>query len=478
MKEDYKFKVPPFKHQLQEWKRSREMPYFAIFWEMGTGKSKLILDTASWLWDQGKINAVLIVANKGSYGNWADKHIPEHLAEHIKYKVAVWDAAKTDKSLLEISLMLKEKLTLRILIMNVEALAYDKGRKLFEQYGLNTQCLCVIDESTSIKNPKALRTKTALKYRRLFKYRRILTGSPVTNGPLNLYGQSEFLGDWLLGHSSYYSFRNEYCNMIEMRAAGRSFKKVVSYKNLEKLQDKIRPWSTVIKKEECLDLPPKVYETYAVELTPEQVKIYQDLKEQSIAELSQGIVTVELVLTKLLRLQQILCGYVPNENEVVVDIPEKRLDTLLEILEETGGKAIIWARFVRDIEKIMARLGVEYGDKSAVAYYGKINSADRISAVNKFQDGPARFFVGNQQTGGYGITLTAASTVIYYSNSFDLETRVQSEDRCHRIGQTKSVTYVDLYCPKTVDEKILKSLKDKKKISDLIIAPGSWRSLF
>lgn len=487
MKNEYRFKVKPFEHQLKEWLRSRELESFAVFWEMGTGKSKLILDTAAWLYDHGKIDSLLILANKGSYLNWVDKHVPEHLPDHVKREIAWWDAGKASRKLKEIENLLRKRLCLRILAINVEALAYNKGRKLVEQFALNTRCLGVVDESTAIKNPKALRTKALLKLKKLFPYKRILTGSPAANGPLNLYSQAEFLGDWLLGHDSWYSYRAEYCNLVEMRIATHSFKKVTGYRNLDKLARVMAPWSSTIKKEDCLDLPPKIYETCLVEMTSEQARVYQELKERSIAELSQGVVTVELVLTKLLRLQQVLSGHVPNEEGILVELPDERLPRLMELLDEVNGKAVIWARFTRDVDRITIALNKEYGPGTAVAYHGATGGEERRIALSRFQgdsyrnlpaDDSCRFFVGNPQTGGYGITLTAASTVVYYSNSFDLEVRLQSEDRCHRAGQIKSVTYIDLCTPKTVDEKILKALREKKKISDLIMSLSGWKELF
>jgi SNF2 family DNA or RNA helicase len=190
-----------------------------------------------------------------------------------------------------------------------------------------------------------------------------------------------------------------------------------------------------------------------------------------VAELSEGYCAVSIVLTKLLRLQQVLCGFVPNENETTVEIAENRTEKMMEVIEEMNGKVIIWSRFVKSIQRICNALKKEYGDDCAVEYYGATETDDRRNAVQQFQEGKPRFFVGNPQTGGYGITLTAASNVIYYANSFDLEIRMQSEDRCHRIGQNKTVTYVDLCSPKTVDEKIIKALQEKRSISDLIMDP-------
>lgn len=477
----YKFKTQPYQHQLDVFLRSRDQEFFAHLLEMGTGKSKILLDEAGYLYDTGKIDSLLIMSNKGSYLNWVDTQIPLHLPDHIPRYVTYWDSnasAKHDRTYEE---LFKFNGGLRILVANIETLAYDRGRKFIEMFARG-RCLGCIDESTSIGNPKALRTKAAMILAKTLKYRRIMTGSPIANGPLKMYSQAQFLKNGLLGHTSFYSYRNEFCILKDMvlnqGARLLKFKTVVGYKNIDKLKEKVKPWSAIITKAECLDLPPKVYETCEVELTPEQLKIYTDLRDECVAELSDGsMIAVNIVLTKLLRLQQVLCGYLPNEDEKMIKIKEKRIDRLMEILEETSGKVIIWSRFVQSIKDIAEAIGKEYGRDSVIEYYGSTSMEDRRAGVTEFQEGKARFFIGNQQTGGYGVTLTAASTVIYFANSFDLEVRLQSEDRCHRVGQTKSVTYIDLQTKNTVDEKIVKTLQAKKKISDVLMSPDGWKDL-
>lgn len=481
--EVYKFKTKPYKHQLDEFLLTRDAKYWARFWDMGTGKSKIAIDEAAWLYDNGKIDTVLILSNKGSYDTWFDKQIPAHLPDHIPRFVTHWTSSGGKKHEQTYDQLFKVK-GLRFLVMNIEALSLSDSpaMRLAQRLATFTRCLCVVDESSSIKNPKAHRTKNLLKLSKLFAYRRIMTGTPASNGPLNVYSQAEFLNPYLLGHSSYYSFRNEYCVLVDMKVRSPKgslveFKKITGFKNLENLKKVMHPWSSVIKKEDCLDLPPKIYETYTVELTDEQRRIYDDLKERSIAELSaESLVTAKLALTKVLRLQQVLCGYVPDEEGRCVEIDEKRTSALMEILEEASGKVIIWSRFITPIERIATAIKKDYEEASVVTYYGA--TEDRGAAVNRFQEGTARFFVGNPQTAGYGITLTAANTVIYYANSFDLEHRLQSEDRCHRIGQTRSVTYIDLVAKDTVDVKILAALRSKRKVQDMLLDTNGWKDLF
>jgi len=306
---------------------------------------------------------------------------------------------------------------------------------------------------------------------KLANYRRILTGSPVTKSPLDLYTQCAFLNEHLLGFTSYYTFRNRYANMLDRNFGGRRVQIVGGYKRLDELAEILKAFSYRVLKEHCLDLPEKIYIERQVELTEEQSKAYSTMKSAALASLKGKMATAPHVLTQMMRLHQITCGHLKNDDGTITEIKNNRLDELLDVLDEIEGKAIIWANYIYDIEHIVKEVKKEYGENSVVQYYGAISSEKRQEAIEKFQDpdSPVKFFVGNPQTGGYGITLTAASNVIYYSNGYDLEKRLQSEDRAHRIGQRKSVTYVDLVAPKTVDEKIKKALRKKINIASEIM---------
>ena len=358
--------------------------------------------------------------------------------------------------------------------MNVEAFSTSKGLDFARSF-LNIfvgRALIGIDESTTIKNPTAKRTKNILKIGDLAKYRRILTGSPVTKSPLDLFSQCEFLDPYHLGHASYYSFRARYANMVKRNFGGRQVQLVVSYRRLDELADILDKFSYRVLKEDCLDLPEKVFTKRLVELTPEQDKAYKQMKQMALAMLDNGeVMTTVNVMTQLMRLHQITCGHFKADDGTTTALKNNRMDALLQLLEETDGKVIIWANYREDIKNIVAALKKAYGDASTVEYHGGVDSTLRQEHIAQFQqkNGPTRYFVGNAQTGGYGITLTAANTVIYYSNSYDLEKRLQSEDRAHRIGQTGSVTYVDLIAENTVDDKIVKSLRNKINIANEIM---------
>ena len=302
-----------------------------------------------------------------------------------------------------------------------------------------------------------------------------MTGSPVTNNPLDLFSQAWFLNPHLLGFTSFYTFRAKYAEMVKITAGNRAFTKVKGFKNLDELTKSIQTWSSRRTKIECLDLPEKIYQYYEVELTDEQKKHYKTLKERAMAELDGKLVSAPIVLTKLLRLHQLICGSLKTDDGEVIPVESNRMNALMEVLDEASGKVIIWANYRFDIKAIEIALQEEYGKNAVVSYYGDTDNEDRQEAVRRFQTDPeCRYFVGNPQTGGFGITLTAATNVVYYSNSYNLEHRLQSEDRAHRIGQKNTVTYVDLICRKTVDEKIVKALREKKMLSSKVLG-DEWK---
>lgn len=472
---DYKYKSTPFKHQSEDFLISRDREEYALFWEMGLGKSKTTIDTIAWLWCTGKINAAFIVANKGSYRNWITKELPEHMPDHVSWVGTYWDSIASTELKKSYDLLLRPSERLKIFVMNIEALAFPRSMELATSFVNCHKTLMVVDESTTIKNRDAKRTKAAIKLGKLALYRRILTGTPITQSPLDLYSQAHFLDPALLGYSSYYSFRAKFADMVKITAGNRAFTKITGYRNLDELNRLMQPWSSRRTKDECLDLPAKVYQTCEVELTDEQKKHYKTLKDEAIATLQGRVVTAPIVLTKLLRLHQLVCGHLTTDDGKVIDIPNNRIQALVDILEETQGKVIIWANYVADIKAIVEAVSQGFPEARVVAYYGAVNSEDRQEAVRAFtEDSGCRFFVGNTATGGRGITLTAASTVVYYSNDYNLENRQQSEDRAHRIGQTRSVTYVDLISPKTVDERIVTALKQKRKLSAEVLG-DEWK---
>jgi SNF2 family DNA or RNA helicase len=385
--------------------------------------------------------------------------------------MACWSPSPRKAEKMEMEAMLNYVDGLRILIMNIEAFSTEKGVSFARTFLRVTNSFMAVDESTTIKTPNAKRTKNIIKVGREARFRRIATGSPVTKSPLDLYAQCEFLSADCLNMASYYAFQARYAVLVERRMATHTFKQIVGYRRLDELQKRLDNFSFRVTKEECLDLPDKVYTRREVEMTAEQRKAYDQMKLMALSVIDQGIVSTNNALTQLMRLHQICCGHVKLDDGSEVDFPNNRIDELLAALEEVDGKVIIWANYRKDIERIKNRLQHDYGMTAVASYYGDTEAEERQEIVTRFQD-PAdslRFFVGNPRTGGYGLTLTAAKTVIYYSNNFDLEVRLQSEDRAHRIGQTSKVTYIDLITPGTVDEHIVKALRNKINIASAVL---------
>jgi len=444
---NYKFKTKPYGHQLDALKASWDKEVFAYFMEMGTGKSKVLLDNAAILYDKGEINALLLIAPKGVYKNWFDSEIPTHLVDHIDKKMVLWKSSdKSIKQIKKLNTLFEPGSDLRILIMNVESFSSGNGSEFAYKFlSAHPKSMVAIDEATTIKTPTSNRTKNILKLSNHCKYRRILTGSPVTKSPLDLYSQCAFLDPWLLDHQSFYTFKSRYsiCKKIEVN--GRRIEIVVGYRNLGELSDKIKTFSQRVLKEDCLDLPEKTFVKHYVELTKEQKKVYEQMKKEAIAFLDGKMQSTATVMTQLMRLHQITCGHFTADDGTIKDLPCSRLGELMDILEKIEGKTIIWSHYTHDVKRIIAEIKKVYGEDSVVDYYGATDTDSRSANIKKFQtDDRCRFFVGTTHTGGYGITLTAGSNMVYFSNGYDLEKRQQSEARIDRIGQTKKMTYIDI----------------------------------
>ena len=467
---NYKFKTTPYAHQITALEKSWQREYYAYFMEMGTGKSKVLIDNAAMLYDQGKIDGLLIIAPKGVYKNWYEQEIPEHFPDHIEKVTVLWQALINKKQDRILRTLFNTDDNLHILCMNVEAFSTSKGVEFAAKFLSCHKTMLVVDESTTIKNREAKRSKNICKLALHSRYRRILTGSPVTKSPLDLFSQCEFLRSELLEHSSFYTFRQRYAIMRKMNFGGRSVEIPVGYRNLPELSEKLKAFSYRVLKDDCLDLPPKTFMKRVIQLSHDQLKAYNQMKQLALAYLNGKSMTTATVLTQLMRLQQITCGHFKADDGTTQEIKNNRIEELLNVLHEVKGKAVIWAHWQIDVNLIIKALVKEFGNGCCVDYFGLTPQQERQENIKKFQeDDDVRFFVGTPQTGGYGITLTAASTMIYFSNGYDLEKRQQSEARIDRIGQKHPMTYIDIMCENTVDERIVKSLRKKVDIATQIM---------
>jgi SNF2-related domain len=506
----------PFEHQLDRWRLTRDRKFWGTLWEQGTGKSCKTIMEAIWLYMKGEIDAILVLAPNGVHRNWVTDEVPTHWPDELGRPTMCWYRSKSSESKWhqqEIRQCIEAK-GLAVLAMSYDALDTDDkpikpgvraevclgGRSWAREFLTKRRVMIVGDESTRIKTNTSRRTVLACKAASLASYRRICNGTPVPNGPFDIYSQICFL-DPLIGPrgglqsqfwknhgiNSFEGFKTQFgewgkgyrwrLNPKTKTNEKVSYPELIRYKNLDILQKWLLEISDRITKEDAnLNLPAKLYKTLRYDLTGAQRKVYDKLREESIAFLDSGeLVTTPLMITKMLRLQQVCSGYVAVDDpdgEPIIDIGDEnaRLDLLMEVCEDLPHKAIIWTRFRRDVDLIMERL--KKMERTAVRYDGSVSDEDKMKAKELFKTSGAQFFVSNPAAGGEGLTLLgdqsdnaaeelACKTCIYYSNSFNLQQRLQSEDRCHRIGQKWPVQYIDIVASDTIDDQITANLKNK-----------------
>ena len=481
-------------HQIQALQELEGRKTYALFMEQGTGKTWTLLADAERLYAKGAIDAILVVAPNGVHTNWVNREIPTHMEGNIIARAWRSGAGVTYMKKLEELFTPRpqgESVPLRILSINVDALVTKKGYEFCERFLNATRALIVLDESSRIKNPDAARTKALMRLRRHARGARIASGTPITNSPVDLFAQMEFLESGLLGTTSYRAFVAEYAelmpsthpmmqNMVR-RNPRAAFAQIVArnpdgsprWRNLDKLQRLIAPHSFRVLKKDCLDLPEKIYKTITFELNTEQRRAYSKMQDELRIELGDQTELPVSELASLIKLQQITSGFINLPGGVVQYVSEEnpRLKALMDTIEDVDGKFIIWARFREELMAISAALAA--AGITSVEYHGGVAREDRERAVNEFQEGEARAFVGQPQSGGIGLTLTAAETVVYYSNDFNLETRLQSEDRAHRIGTRRNVVYIDLAAEDTIDEQISRNLQRKQRVAAVVLGDAA-----
>ncbi len=463
------YKTKPFKHQKEAVERFQNKPYGALFCEMGTGKTKIVLDIIQNSTD-GIYNAIVIAPN-GLHHNWELNEIPTHLSETKPFVTYCWKGPIKSKVKKLEWLGFKEGVDkCRILLINVEALRTADGFKTATQFLATCDGVThmVIDESTCIKNPKALQTKRVLDISGMVNRRWILNGTPITQSPLDLFTQCRSLHKDSIPFNTYTAFKHAFAVETTMTMGSRSFRKIIGYQNLDRLTKVIEPFTLRIEKKDCLDLPEKTFVTQAVELTPSQSKVYKSMKDDCLALLDSGqLVTTTLALTKIVKLHQILTGFVTDDEGTEHPIENNRIAALLQIAETTQP-LVVFCAYKRNITDIRNALNKAFPDKKVVEFTGNVNNSVRNDGVKQFQAGEADFFLATSAA-AKGLTLHRSSTMVYYSNSYSLETRLQSQDRIHRIGQTNKCTYIDLVTPNTIDEAILQRLKQKKELSSMVL---------
>lgn len=484
---------PRYKHQETALKLLWEHDVFALIMEQGTGKSRPVIE--DWLARIAgdREQDLVVIGPKGCYLNWItsseadlselDKWVPSDIRSKIYAAPWISGANASQRQALDNLLHAKGP---RFLAMNVEALNREgRAREYLLKFCLDHRVIGCVDESTTIAHEEAARTRFIMdQLASKFSARRILSGLVAPESPIDLYTQYHYL-DWrIVGQRSIWGFKNRYAIMQKIdfrpkhireqmeleRRRGKQATVIVGFRNLPELTEKIMKYSYRVTKEEVLDLPPKIYQFWNVDLTEEQRRVYDNMRDVAMAQLANGeFTTASIKLDQLGKMQHILCGHVRKENRELEDIPELRTDAVVEILHQHDGKAIIWAPYPRALAKIRDRLQDEFGPDSTVSFWGETRLEERVEARGRIQnDDKTRFIVSNQSVGKFGNTWTACNMVIYYANSFDNEDRQQSEDRAHRIGQTRSVTYIDLRARGTMDERLIQVLRKKITLSSTL----------
>jgi SNF2 family DNA or RNA helicase len=518
----YKFKTTPRAHQLDALEAGWSEPSFAYLMGRGTGKTKVALDNAAILYEQDKIDALLVIAPNEIHNRWITEQIPLHLPDRININTFIWPLSKKEDP------FKKEGFT--VLSMNIEALQYSKGKDFSRKFCRAHRIMVVVDESTRIKTPGIKRTRNVIYLNKISLYRRILTGNEVTNSPFDIYAPFKFLypsfwncnytqfkehyGEWLKQYAKtkrcknetpcseckrtirplvvrfYNSKMREWVVSFKCPDCGKKIKSanpkvtaeakriknarglyefpvLKNYKNMPELRSKIAKYAFRVRKRDCLDLPEKIYDPIYAKLNKEQEKIYQELKEKFLVEYEGHELTVLNKLSIGIRFQQIVGGFFPTDEEELIFIGSPKMDRLLYDLEDNDNDAIIiWAVFVAEIEYIAITLQRNFPKDRTAVLYGGTKKKDRQQIIDDFQEGRIRFLVANPEVGGVGLNFQRSNLHYYYSNSHKPEPRWQSEDRSHRDGQHWPVVYKDIFIRGTVDDNIKKSLERKVALAE------------
>lgn len=478
MPEAYAPPYQPRARQLEALEACAGQAAFALLMEMRTGKTKVVLDDFGRLELEGLCDDLAVIAPGGAYKTW-EGQCREHLSIDLLSRVEIytWRSGMNKTQERELKLFLQEQGKPRIFLINVEALStVVKAREALTVFLSQRVSMCAIDEATIIANPSAKRTKFINgKVAPLTNYRRILSGLISPKGPLDVYSPFEFLSWRILGHRSYYSFRARYAIMANAYFGGRTILQVVGYRNIEELQAKMKAASYRCLLSDCYDLPPSIYIKHEVELTPEQRRVYDELKAFATSQITDTAhISASVIIAQIIRLHQVLMGYAVTEDGEVHELPQNRTSDLISILQETEEKAIIWCAYDQDIRRVSNELNKAFGDGSTARFWGG-NPSTREQEELVWKTNPScRFMVATAAAGGRGRTWDAADLTIYYANTFNLEHRDQSESRPKAVSKSRPQTYIDMMVPGTVDEVMIKSLREKINMATAING-DNWR---
>lgn len=455
--------IPPaYKHQAEAFQRSKDMDDFALLMEAGTGKTRVILDTAAYLYSCGKIDSLIVVAPNGVHRNWLGE-VEAHLPGDIPRVAAYYQSGAGKRQQAQFEEATQAQGKLRILAFNVEALSLLPILKQTLKYIGKRSCLTIVDESQRIKSPSSKRTRNAYKLADVSRYRRILTGTPVSQGLHDLYSQFKFLNWRIIGCKTFAEFKAMYCVM-----GGYEEHEIIAFRNVDHLKKRIAPYVFEANKKDCLDLPAETWMTREVELSTDQRRFYKDIKDKFVAELREHRIEAPLAGVRMLRLRQLLSGFFPLEGGTWENLPCPRLETCADIVEEASrGKVIVWCHFQADIANVCDKLR-ERGIGS-LPYSGAQSPSLRFEHLQRWRNDPSICaLVATPATGGVGLTLNEADTDVTYSHDYNYEEWVQKCGRNHRAGQTKPVTHYDLVARGTADVRMMGVVRNKGNVADMI----------
>ena len=533
-------KTKPYLHQVAAFNRFRDFSHFALFMDMGTGKTKTIIDIATHKFVKGDIDTLLVIAPNHVHTQWAKEQFPQHCS--IPYNMFVWEQKNWTSQSYKLKLqefMLAKSPTLKVICMNVEAFSASTGDFVAALLIQNNEVFAVLDESTRIKNPKAVRTKKILANVANAKCRAILTGTPTAKSPLDIYAPFNFLQEDYFGMSyayfsqrfsitsrergsksrrrklTQYDFRRVkeciarwwelkaqdndvarwtsydcYCDVSEfvgmyvrdVRYIDNLDRFSSSYRDQDDLRDIISPVTIAVNKEDCLDLPEKIYEIVPVDMIPEQQKAYKDLAawmaatyyqtDENGENISEAQLEVKGILALLIRFSQITGGFFPNktfEEDSTTLVPfskNAKLNAMLDHMQENchDKQAIVWCNFNSEVDAIVERLEKE--GFTCATYQGRDSNEQREENLDLFKKGAVQILVSKTTVAGYGLNLQFCSYQYYFSNNFRTEARLQAEDRTHRIGQKSTCVYVDIVCRNSIDQVVLSVLRSGKELND------------
>jgi len=499
---EFEWVTQPYDHQREWFGIIKDMPYFSLEWEMGLGKSKTILDVCQWAYSKGELDGLLVVTLKDVHRKWVEKEVPTHLPKGMA-DAAFWNTGRVDAGMWtgpnarnRTSIVESDKFS--VATINFESVHRAKGLKFCERFLRSRNAAIVVDESQYMKTPSAAVTKALLnKLKKLAKRRFITTGTMSTGSTLDPWAQYSFLDSNIV--APYYKFHQWKANFaVEEQVGDKTFEAweydkdtkkskkvekpvmaVTGFKNEEELCRMLDPYRSRLLKEDCLDLPPKIYRMRSFEMSENMRRAYMQMSKEFLVDIDGGrTMTAKMAMTKLVRLQQIACGFVvPDDADplsedvpgIALDDKNPRIEALMQEMERVRNKAIIWSYKRYCLRSIADELRTAYGDASVVEYHGGVGPEQKAKNLLLFKEDRVRWFVGNPQSAGVGLDLVEADNMAYHDNSHNLGLRLQSEDRFHRIGQeSDSCTITDIECLGTIDRPQLRSLKEKRDIAGAI----------